>query len=202
MVRTLCFALVCATSGSAFANDFYGGPSAASTPGRFSGLYAGADIGAGIGSAGKINTSGYIGGAHVGYALQAGRVIVAAEIDTMTSTLSAKTFNSTSFEQRFLSTARGRLGYVFADLAVYATGGLAFSTSAYRDADGLARSSIKGVAYGAGVEWSPISKIGLRVEALRYDFGTQTYALPSAPGDTVSLSTATNMLRAGAHYRF
>jgi outer membrane immunogenic protein len=203
MVRIVSFALLIASTACATANDPYTGyPSsapAASAPGNFAGLYAGADIGAGIGSAGEVNTSGYVGGAHVGYALQAGRVIFGAEVDTLTSNLSARSFNSTTFEQKFLSTARGRLGYVFADLAIYATGGLAYATSAYRDSSGIARSTIKGIAYGAGVEWSPIYKVGVRVEALRYDFGSAQYTTPMG---AQTLSTATNMLRAGAHYRF
>ena len=203
MVRIVSFALLIASTACATANDLYAAnprpAPAASAPGNFAGLYAGADVGAGIGSAGEVNTSGYVGGAHVGYALQASRFIVGAEIDTLTSSLSARSFNSTTFEQKFLSTARGRLGYVFSDLAVYATGGLAYATSAYRDNTGIARSSIKGIAYGAGVEWSPIYKVGVRVEALRYDFGSARYTTPMG---TQTLSTATNMLRAGAHYRF
>ncbi len=168
-------------------------------PGSFSGLYAGADVGVGIGTAGGANTSGYIGGAHLGYDLQFSRLMAGVEIDTLSTSISAGSFNSSEFSQKFLSSLRGRAGYIFGNVVVYGTGGFAYSTSAYRDVSGISRATIKGTAFGLGAEWSPIYKISLRAEALRYDFGSKNYATPL---DTKTLSSATNLLRAGVHYRF
>jgi len=179
---------------------YYAPPGASgSSAGDFAGLYAGADVGAALGASGSVNTSGYVGGAHLGYTFQAGRLIGGAEVDTLTSNISSGKLQSSAFDQKFLSSARVRAGYVFADLALYATFGYAYSTTAWRDASGLDRSTVRGNVYGLGAEWAPIRSIGLRGEILRYDFGSQAYATPLG---SATLRTHTNLLRAGVHYRF
>jgi len=201
------FALAClvAANGGASAAEMGGYPSnAASFPsssaaGDFAGLYAGADVGAALGSSGSVNTSGYVGGAHAGYNFQAGRIVGGAEVDTFTTSLSSGKLNSSEFEQKFLSSMRVRAGYVFADLLLYGTFGYSYSTAAWRDVSGVDRATMKGHVFGLGAEWSPVRKLGVRVEALRYDFGSREYATPLA---STKLSTQTNLLRAGVHYRF
>ncbi len=172
---------------------------ASAAVGDFAGLYAGADVGVGIGSSGSVNTSGYIGGAHAGYNFQAGRIVGGAEIDTFTTSLSSGKLNSSEFEQKFLSSLRVRAGYVFSDLLLYGAFGYSYSTSAWRDVSGVDRATLKGHAYGIGAEWSPVRKLGVRVEALRYDFGSREYVTPL---DSAKLTTQTNLLRGGVHYRF
>lgn len=167
--------------------------------GDFAGLYAGVDVGAGLGASGRVNTSGYVLGAHVGYTFQAGRLIGGAEVDTLTANISSGKLQSSAFDQKFLSSARVRAGYVFADLALYGTFGFAYATTAWRDSSGLDRSTVRGHAYGVGAEYSPIRSIGVRGEVLRYDFGAQNYQTPM--GSAV-LKTHTHLLRAGVHYRF
>jgi outer membrane immunogenic protein len=174
-------------------------PAGQTSAGDFAGLYAGADIGAALGESGNVNTSGYVLGAHVGYTFQAGRLIGGAEVDTLTSNISSGKLQTAAFDQNFLSSARVRAGYVFADLALYGTFGFAYATTAWRDASGLDRSTVRGHAYGFGAEWSPIRNIGLRGELLRYDFGAQSYVTPM--GGAV-LKSYTHLLRAGVHYRF
>jgi outer membrane immunogenic protein len=181
------------------ASNGYSEAPSTSSAGDFAGLYAGADIGVGIGSTGSFNTSGYVGGAHAGYNFQAGRIVGGAEIDTFTTSLSSGKLNSSEFEQKFLSSMRVRAGYVFADLVLYGTFGYAYSTAAWRDVSGIDRATLKGQVYGIGAEWSPIRKLGLRVEALRYDFGSRAYVTPL---ESATLTTQTNLLRAGVHYRF
>ena len=113
-------------------------------PGHFSGLFLGANIGAAIGSTGEVNTSGYISGAHIGYDLQISRIFVGVEADIMSTSISAGDFKSSKYEQNFLSSARVRAGYIFADLALYATGGLGFATTAFKSAASIDKSSVKG----------------------------------------------------------
>ncbi len=165
----------------------------------FSGISLGVDGGVGLGSAGNANTSGMIGGLHLGYTFQANRLIGGAEVDTMTSNVSTGRLNSSDFNQKFLSSARVRAGYVFADLVAYGTIGYGYSTSAYRDASGLSHATLKGSVYGAGAEYSLTRSISVRAEILRYDFGNKIYATNS--GDQ-SLSTNTNLVRAGLGVRF
>jgi outer membrane immunogenic protein len=168
-------------------------------PGHFSGLFLGANIGAAIGSTGEVNTSGYISGAHIGYDLQMSRIFVGVEADIMSTSISAGDFKSSKYEQNFLSSARARAGYIFADLALYATGGLGFATTAFKSAASIDKSSVKGWAYGIGVEWQVIPKVAVRGEILRYDFGAQSYVTPL---QTATITSYTDVLRAGAHYRF
>lgn len=185
---------------AAHAQDFGAQSSGRSAqPGHFTGLYLGADIGAAIGSTGQINTSGYIGGAHIGYDLQISRILVGVEADVMTTSISAGDFRSTKYEQNFLSSARVRAGYVFSDIALYATGGLAYATTAFSNAASVDKSSVKGWAYGLGVEWQVIPKVAIRGEIIRYDFGEQSYVTPL---QTTTIDSYTDLLRAGVHYRF
>lgn len=191
-----CSALSSELGGYPSNSEAYSAPSPA---GDFAGLYAGADVGAALGSSGRVNTSGYVGGAHAGYNFQAGRIVGGAEVDTFTTSLSSGKLNSSEFEQKFLSSMRVRAGYVFADLMVYGTLGYSYSTAAWRDVSGIDRATMKGHVFGFGAEWSPVRKLGVRVEALRYDFGSNEYVTPLV---STKLTTQTNLLRAGVHYRF
>lgn len=200
---TLTFTLLCCSAASVRAADLEAPAALPQYSGReasdFSGLHAGADIGAALGSAGGAHTSGYVGGAHLGYTFQAGRLTGGAEIDTFTTSLSSGRLAASDYSQKFLSSLRGRAGLVFADLMLYGTLGFGYSTSAFRDGTGIARATIKGASYGVGAEWSPVRRIGLRIEMLRYDFGANTYVTPTS---VTSLRTSTNLLRAGANLRF
>ena len=107
--------------------------------------------------------------------------------------------NPTSFQQNFLSSARVKAGWAFGDLLAYGTVGWAYSTSKLTDTSGSSNKSIKGTAYGAGAEFAVTRNAFLRVEYLRYDFGDQTYVTPL---NSRTLSTTTNLLRAGASVHF
>lgn len=173
------------------------------TPSRpsadFSGVGLGVDAGVGLGSAGVGNSSGVIGGAHIGYNFQASRLVGGAEADFLTSGIKTGGLNPTSFQQNFLSSARVKAGWAFGDLLAYGTVGWAYSTSKLTDTSGSSNKSIKGTAYGAGAEFAVTRNAFLRVEYLRYDFGDQTYVTPL---NSRTLSTSTNLLRAGASVHF
>jgi opacity protein-like surface antigen len=92
-----------------------------------------------------------------------------------------------------------KTGWAFGDLLAYGTIGWAYSTAKFTDATGTSNKSIKGTAYGAGAEFALTRNAFLRVEYLRYDFGAQTYVTPL---NSRTLSTNTNLLRAGASVHF
>jgi outer membrane immunogenic protein len=187
------------TSGAVRAADF----DLQTTPSRasadFSGVGLGVDAGVGLGAAGDGNASGAIGGAHIGYNFQANRLVGGAEADFLTSGIKSGGLNPTSFQQNFLSSTRVKAGWAFGDLLAYGTVGWAYSTSKLTDQTGSSNKSIKGTAYGAGAEFALTRNAFLRVEYLRYDFGAQTYVTPLSAR---TLSTTTNMLRAGASVHF
>jgi outer membrane immunogenic protein len=193
------FVALILTSGAVRAADF----DLQTTPSRasadFSGVGLGVDAGVGLGAAGEGNASGAIGGAHIGYNFQANRLVGGAEADFLTSGIKSGGLNPTSFQQNFLSSARVKTGWAFGDLLAYGTIGWAYSTSKLTDQTGSSNKSIKGTAYGAGAEFALTRNAFLRVEYLRYDFGAQTYVTPLSAR---TLSTTTNLLRAGASVHF
>jgi opacity protein-like surface antigen len=165
----------------------------------FSGLNFGVDGGVGLGTAGSANTSGALAGLHIGYLFQATRLIGGIEADTMTSTISTGRLTASSYDQHLLSSLRHRGGYVFGDLAAYGTLGYGYSTSAFKDASGSSSSTLRGAVYGFGAEFAVTHSISLRAEVIRYNFGDHTYVTPSTAS---TLSTTTNMLKAGVDIHF
>ena len=197
--HTCAFAAALLTSGAVRADDF----DLQTTPTRpsadFTGVGLGVDAGVGLGSAGGGNASGAIGGAHIGYNFQANRLVGGAEADFLTSGIKSGNLNTISFQQNCLSSTRVKTGWAFGDVLAYGTLGWAYSTSKLTDPTGTSNKSIKGTAYGAGAEFALTRNAFLRVEYLRYDFGAQTYVTPLS---SRTLSTNTNLLRAGASVHF
>jgi outer membrane immunogenic protein len=186
----------------AHAQDFASRTSTGGTA-DFSGVGLGIDAGLGVSSSSNLNSSfdpsGLIGGGHVGYNFQAQRIVGGAEADFLTSRIRSGTVASMSFRQTYLSSARVKAGYVFGDLLAYGTVGYAYSTTSYRDLSGSSDKTVKGAAYGGGLEYAVTRNFSVRGEYIRYDFGTQTYVTPLS---TLPISTKTNLLRAGASVHF
>ena len=199
-LRSLCaLALAAFSTSGAYASDF----DLQTTPTRpsadFTGVGLGVDAGVGLGTAGSVNASGAIGGAHAGYNFQTTRLVGGAEADVLTSGIKSGSLSTTSFQQNLLSSTRVKAGWAFGDLLAYGTIGWAYSTTKFTDASGTSNKSVKGSAYGGGAEIAVTRNMFLRAEYLRYDFGGQTYATPLG---SRSISTNTNLLRAGASVHF
>ena len=71
----------------------------------------------------------------------------------MFSGVRSGSLGSATFCQDFLSSARVKGGYVFGNLLAYGTFGTAWSTTDYREYGVSTSTTIKGVAYGLGVEY-------------------------------------------------
>ena len=186
-------ALLCGSGARAADFDLQTTPSRASAD--FSGVGLGVDLGAGLGSGNGVNASGRVGGAHIGYNFQASRLVGGVETDFTASGIKSESLNTTSFKQNFLTSARVKAGWAFADLLGYGTLGWGYSTSKLTDASGGSSKTIKGAAYGAGAEFAVTRNLFLRAEYLRFDFGQQSYATPLTKN---AITTSTNLLRAGA----
>ncbi len=165
----------------------------------YSGFGLGVDAGVGLGSAGHANTSGAVGGGHVGYNFQAQGLVGGAEVDFLTSRIKSGTDPAMSFKQNVLSSARVKAGYVFGDLLAYGTIGRAYATTSYRDLSGSTNKTLVGTAIGAGLEYALTRNLSIRTEYMRYGFAGQTYVTPSS---ATPLKTDTNLLRAGASVHF
>lgn len=165
----------------------------------FSGFEIGPDLGVALGTAGSANISGPAGGAHVGYNLQANRVVGGVEGDATFGSIRSGSLGSASFRQDFLSSARVKGGYVFGNLLAYGTVGWAWSTTAYKYLGQSSDQTITGVAFGVGAEYPITRNVSLRGELLRYDFGGASYLVPQS---SQSLTTATTVARIGASIHF
>jgi outer membrane immunogenic protein len=134
---------------------------------------------------------------------------------------------------RYLGTVRGRAGVAFGNALIYGTGGFAYGQADSRatfygpnapttpfftgDTNGVK----PGYVYGGGVEYAVptgsflsrlnvahASAITLRAEYIRYDLGTETFAMPGVNGGatigsyTARVRTDGNIVRAGINYKF
>ena len=154
------------------------------------------------GNAFNLGDNGFLGGAQVGYNFSLGNIVLGVEADMAYTSINT----TSSFDQVFpticctivrgsfmhqelssLSTARGRVGYSFDNVLLYATGGLAVGQVDYvfelnwPDIRGFARgeSSKLAVGYtgGAGVEIS-FGQWSLKTEYLFFDLGQETLTAP------------------------
>jgi outer membrane immunogenic protein len=154
------------------------------------------------GNAFSLNDTGFLGGGQIGYNFSIGNIVLGFEADMAYTSIDT----TSSFDQVFpfgcctivrgsfmhqelssLSTVRGRVGYAFDNILLYATGGLALGQVEYvfelnwPDIDGFARgeSSKLAVGYtgGAGIEIA-LGKWSLKTEYLFYDLGNESLAAP------------------------
>lgn len=188
------------------------GWSRAARPGIWGGFYAGLDGGYAWargepdGHHGRINLDGSTLGAHVGYNWQRGNWVVGAEADLgfrwADGVRNYPDPMRLAMATNMLSSLRGRVGYAFDNMLVYATGGAALGqfearrftpTSFGGDSDLFA-----GWVLGGGVEMKLTQSLSGRVEALHYRFGG-TFELP---GSNMDADVSTTTLRAGLTYHF
>ncbi len=166
--------------------------------------------GSGSGSA---SIPGGIGGAQIGYNYQIGAVVVGFEADfdgsMATKSITAGSASGT-VQIPWIATARGRVGYAFDRLLVYATAGGA-ATQLYSTVNvaaiGSASSSNTTGAWtaGGGLEAAITDNLSARVEYLYLDTGNITVAqvggTPPPPFVTVTGRLQDNLVRVGLNYR-
>ena len=166
---------------------------------NINGLYLGGHLGVGVGVAGNTTTTGTLGGAQAGYNIQYNSLLIGAEADLTAAGLHAKGYASGSYKQNFLTSLKGRLGYVSGNLMVALQGGPAYTTLAYHDVSGFSDKSVTGYVGGVNVSYALTDKIILRADVLRYDFGKPAFSTRATP--QLPLESNTNLLRAGFDYR-
>lgn len=154
------------------------------------------------GNAFNLNDTGFLGGGQIGYNFSFGNIVLGVEVDIAYTNIDT----TSRFDQVFpfgcctivrgsamhqelssLSTVRGRLGYAFDNILLYATGGLALGQVDYKfelnwpDIGGFAGDSNSKLAVGytggAGVEIS-FGQWSLKTEYLFYDLGQETLTAP------------------------
>jgi outer membrane immunogenic protein len=190
-----CFAALAVMAASgASAQDFF-----SRDPGRgFAGAEVGGLVGAAVGGAGDIDTSGVAGGVYGGYNLQNGPIVGGVEADTAAAAVSGSGHGGT-LSQNGLTTLRARGGYAFGNVLAYGTVGPAWATSNL-DRNGYnTDKSLKGYAMGVGGEVGVTRNIAARAELRHYDFGSPTY---STPAGSQKIGNGDNLLLVGVGARF
>jgi outer membrane immunogenic protein len=166
---------------------------------NWTGAYAGAHLGGGWGKAGSVSTGGFVGGVQGGYNVQFDKVVVGGEADISASSVGNKSFNE-KVRTNSLGSVRARAGYlVDPSVMVYGTGGLGFGNVSSQSMWGKSSETNSGWALGAGGEYMVHPNVTLRGEYLYYSLGKSDYMTNIGP---VKIDNSTNVLRAGANYKF
>lgn len=192
----------------------YAAPADAPVSMDWSGLYAGAHLGAslgtidvsGIGSA-DASIAEFSGGLQAGYNFHSGKLVGGLEIDATwlgsdgdTTRIGARSLTTSS---DWLSSARLRLGYASGDWLYYATAGVALGDVTLETTGGgftdSSSETMVGYAIGGGLEYKLTESMSARVEAIYYGFGDEQVDTSLGRAD-VDASITT--VRAGLTYRF
>jgi outer membrane immunogenic protein len=199
-------------------------------PPMWNGGYVGGNLGVGLfdprisaefapfGTAGisTSNEAGVVGGVHGGYNWQvAPQWVVGVEGDfdltSLRASASGSRFISASTNVNWLSSVRGRVGYLWTPgLMLYGTAGFAFADIDYQAnlqglgfIAGVNRSTTKdGFVVGAGAEYMWSREWLLRTEYLFYDFGSSTRSFALVPATVHWDNLGVSVLRLGASYKF
>jgi len=214
-VAVACVGLWALAGGAAGAADLppYYQPGPAYNPiYTWTGFYVGINGGGGWGSSqwdavNSFDVSGGLIGGTVGYNWQFGQAVVGAEGDIDWSNIKGTTTvlcpGGCETRNKWLATARGRLGLAFDRFLPYVTGGLAFG-DINATVPVLPGGSISNAGWtvGAGLEVGLVNNVSLKAEYLYVDLGNFNCGLNCglAPGSNVSFTTS--VFRGGANLRF
>lgn len=159
----------------------------------------------------RINDDMAFGGAHAGFNYQTGNVVLGIEGD-IEAVNSRNRFDgiglSGRVSQDWQGAARGRLGYAFDRLMVYAAGGASFTEYERRVFSGAGfgerlTSTRTGWNLGAGINFAFTDHLILGAEYRYTDFGRNRFASPGAfPGLSGDQELTTQSARASVAYKF
>jgi outer membrane immunogenic protein len=168
---------------------------------------------------GGINPTGGLVGGTVGCNYQAGNFVFGIEGDGSWTNNSGsanliapfKTTDVVTTNQGWIATYRGRIGYAWDRVLLYATGGGASTNIGVNLCDptfGCVSSSqtVSGWAAGAGIEYAFWQNLSVKLEYLHLDFGQTNFGrLVPSPGFTFlarNVSLTDDIVRVGLNYKF
>jgi outer membrane immunogenic protein len=168
---------------------------------NWTGLYGGVHAGLGAGNVNNGSANGGLVGGQVGFNAQADRVVIGVEGDITSSAYEHRGLNGggQTFKQKWIGTARGRVGYALDTVMIYGTAGVAAASNELKDTTATVSKNTVGWVAGAGAETKLTDRISVRGEVLHYAMGISNYTTPLA---TYKADTRTNVVRAGVNYRF
>lgn len=214
LASTICLAPLAAHAASPVFNwtGFYVGASAGiagqSTHEEFT-------VNGGFNSAVDLTGGGFIGGGNVGYNWQvAPNWVLGLEADISGTSIddTVNLFGTVNYSSRLdaIGTVRGRVGYAFDRVLLYATGGWAYGhvkNASIAPADpafgGTASKWQNGWTAGGGVEYAFLPNWTVRVEGLYVDLGTSTVAFIDSGNDCrAAFRNRYKIGRLGVNYKF
>jgi outer membrane immunogenic protein len=213
------FALAFGAATSSFAADMPGSYREPDYAPAFSwyGFYLGLNTGYGWGQAnwnggfttGSTSPAGGLFGGTVGFNAQSGPFVYGFEGDAAGSWMRDSNSSGTGIcglpgcgiQTSWFATARGRVGYAFDRILVYATAGGAFGDVQMLTNGLTATSDRAGWTAGLGLEFGILGPWSAKVEYLYADLGSATCGASTCVADT-KVSFTSNIIRLGVNYRF
>jgi outer membrane immunogenic protein len=160
-----------------------------------------------VGSHGSFDVNGGLAGGTLGYNYQMGQFLAGIEGDISWASIHGSavgtptpcTGGPCTSKLTWLSTVRGRLGYVAGNWMPYATGGVAFGNVDACENVTCSSATYTGWTAGGGLEATFAPNWSVKVEYLYADLGSHNAYFLFVP-HTVDFKT--NILRAGLNYKF
>jgi outer membrane immunogenic protein len=182
----------------------------------WSGFYVGATAGYGWGesnhtdtvgtTSGDFDIEGFVGGATLGGNWQSGSFVFGIEGDISYSDIDGDSSNpicgagGCSTDIDWLGTLRGRGGFAFDQLLIFAAGGLAVGDVSADCCGGFSESDTRvGWTIGGGAEWAISEALSVKAEYLYVDLGSVTIPTPF-PVDAEAEKT--HIVRMGVNFHF
>jgi outer membrane immunogenic protein len=164
----------------------------------WSGAYAGLNLGYLWGTVDNLRLAphGAAGGAQAGYNWQTGQVVFGGEADIQASG-AQDTFAAYKFSNPWFGTVRGRAGYAFENLLVYATAGLAYGGGRLQIAGLSEAKTHVGWTAGGGIEVGLTPIWSAKAEYLFIGLSDRTYVLSG-----ISSGIDSHLVRFGVNRRF
>jgi outer membrane immunogenic protein len=165
----------------------------------WSGFYLGANVGYGWGDMLGINTSGFLGGFQAGYNyMHPSGVLLGAEADATLADVRG-TAAGVTVRNQYMATLRARLGFAVDRMLFYGTAGWGLASGVVTIGGGTDRRLHNGLVFGLGAEAGITPNWTARIEYLRLNLGSETYATVVGP---IRTDFDTNILRLGMNYKF
>lgn len=142
------------------------------------------------------------GGAHAGFNLGFGPIVAGIEADaTFDGVAYRLSAGDGEFSTDWSGTLRGRLGAPIGPALLYMTVGYAWNAASATTLSGgdedRADLTFHGVVYGAGVEAKILSSLSVRLEALRFDYASDTLSAQGAATAAREFDPSDTVVRAG-----
>lgn len=157
----------------------------------------------------KLHTKGGLVGGAIGWSAQYGAWVFGVEGDYSYASVSADSNacgaapHNCGARLESLGTVRGKLGAVFQDWMLYATGGWAFGeVSGFSAAKSSGDAMYSGWTVGAGLEKRFLPQWSLKLEYLYTDLGNKELYQANVPGFPEHVAYKLNSLRVGISYYF